>query len=67
LSGLPIIFGTSNGVSTASLDRINNNLGYVIDNVQWTHKAINQMKSDRTQEEFLNLCCLVAERNKNEE
>ncbi len=38
--------------STASLDRIDSDRGYVIDNIQWVHKRINKLKSDFTEEEF---------------
>jgi len=39
--------------TTASLDRIDSSKGYTIDNIQWIHKDLNQMKSDRTIETFL--------------
>jgi hypothetical protein len=39
--------------TTASLDRIDSSKGYTIDNIQWIHKDLNQMKSDRTMETFL--------------
>lgn len=45
---------------TASLDRINNDKGYIIDNVQWVDKRINFMKHTLKQEEFLELCNAVA-------
>ena len=38
---------------TASLDRINPQIGYVKDNVQWVHKDINFMKQDMDEEYFL--------------
>ena len=38
--------------TTASLDRIDNSLGYSIDNIQWLHKKVNSMKSDLSMEEF---------------
>lgn len=41
---------------TASLDRINSNLGYIVGNVQWIHKQINWMKHDMNQSRFLELC-----------
>lgn len=41
LSGVPIDF---KGVATASLDRINSDLGYTKDNVWWVHKTVNRMK-----------------------
>jgi len=39
--------------TTASLDRIDSNKGYTLDNIQWIHKDLNQMKSDRSMETFL--------------
>jgi hypothetical protein len=39
--------------TTASLDRIDSSLGYTIDNIQWIHKDLNQMKSDRSMDTFL--------------
>lgn len=35
-----------------SMDRIDSNKGYTIDNIQLVCWAVNQMKSDRTEEEF---------------
>lgn len=68
LSGLPLILECSlgdlnkNGYQrkTASLDRIDSSRGYLQENVQWVHKDINQMKSNRTDEEFIELCKAVA-------
>ena len=67
LSGLPIYLETSlgsvnkNGYQkrTASLDRIDSSKGYIIGNVQWLHKDINQMKSNRKDDEFVELCRAV--------
>jgi hypothetical protein len=39
--------------TTASLDRIDSNKGYTLDNIQWIHKDLNQMKSDRSMETLL--------------
>jgi hypothetical protein len=36
----------------ASLDRIDSSRGYTEDNVQWVCWSVNQMKSDKTKEEF---------------
>jgi Probable Zinc-ribbon domain len=44
---------------TASLDRIDNTMGYMTDNVQWLHKDINKMKLTHTEEKFKQLCCEV--------
>lgn len=57
LSGVEIAFGTAwNKVCTASLDRIDSTQGYIDGNVQWVHKAINLMKRDMTDAEFLDWC-----------
>jgi len=49
---------------TASLDRINSNIGYIKGNIQWVHKDINLMKNNFNQEYFINLCEKIAEHNK---
>lgn len=41
---------------TASVDRIDSNLGYVFDNVCWAHKEINAMKMAMTNEDFIRIC-----------
>lgn len=70
LSGLPIsLFISSKDAKnhTASLDRIDSNTGYQIDNVQWVHKDINYMKCDFTQSEFVNYCILVSKMHANQQ
>jgi ribosomal protein S14 len=64
LSGLPIATrrdGTIAGdrATTASLDRIDSDKGYMPDNVQWVHKEINMMKGVLTQARFVELCRAV--------
>ena len=62
LTNLPLnLTKTKNGdyVRTASLDRINNDKGYIKGNVQWVHKDINWMKGTFTQTQFIKLCKLV--------
>lgn len=57
LSGLLIEFAEdSYHRGTASLDRISSTIGYIEGNVQWVHKDINKMKTDFTQDRFLELC-----------
>lgn len=46
--------------TTASLDRINSSLEYTLSNIQWVHKELNQMKSARSDEDFIAWCTLVA-------
>jgi hypothetical protein len=49
--------------TTASLDRINNDLGYIKGNIQWVHINVNMMKNKYSQEEFIEICKLVAKNN----
>ena len=56
LSGVPLCFGPS---QTASLDRIDSNGSYTLDNIQWVHKEINIMKGTLTEDRFRELCSLV--------
>lgn len=58
LSGIPLEMEKD-----ASLDRIDSNLPYTRDNVQWVHKDINRMKTDFSQDHFIYLCQRVAENN----
>ena len=46
---------------TASLDRINSDGGYSLNNVQWVHIQVNLAKHKLTTEEFLQLCREVVE------
>lgn len=67
LSGLPLTFPTTSGNlsdGTASLDRIDSNLGYELSNIQWVHKVLNLIKMDLPQEEFFYYCNLVTEYQK---
>jgi|TARA_R110000744_G_C19122477_1_gene536106 hypothetical protein len=47
-------------MQTASVDRIDSTKGYVEGNIQWVHKVINQMKSNRTDKELIEFCKAVA-------
>ncbi len=56
----PTTRGHQSGESTASLDRIDSNRGYDLNNIQWVHKRINIMKGNMSDEEFINWCKLVS-------
>lgn len=62
LSGLPLNFPKDRNPhgGTASLDRIDSNGNYTLDNVQWVHKDINRLKNSFDQDYFINLCKLVS-------
>lgn len=53
-----INFGLSYKSKTknASLDRIDNCKGYIIENVQWVHKDINYIKYTNSEKELYNIC-----------
>lgn len=57
LSGWEIIAGyTPVKNYTASLDRIESNVGYVKNNIQWLHKMVNLSKQSFEQERFIQMC-----------
>jgi hypothetical protein len=49
---------------TASLDRIDSSLGYLVGNIQWVHKHINIMKNSFDTQTFLYYCKSITEYNK---
>lgn len=66
LTGREITFGKSvkdKIMQTASLDRIDSNKDYFLENVQWVHKNINFMKGRLSNEEFILLCKEVTKNN----
>lgn len=52
-------------MQTASIDRIDNSLGYTKNNVQWVHKDINFMRGGMTVDMFIAFCKEVYLNNKN--
>lgn len=48
-----------------SIDRINSNLGYTKDNVQLVAAIVNRMKTDLPDGEFIKICSIITENNKN--
>ena len=61
LTGLELSFPeTSDGIGTASLDRIDSSKGYIEGNVQWVHKDINLMKNYFNENYFIEMCKKVA-------
>ncbi len=65
LSGLPIIFGRNGhrNETSASLDRIDNDKGYIKDNVRWVLKDINMIRGKYDNGYFIKLCHAVADNN----
>lgn len=65
LTNQPLKFGRirRHNETTASLDRIDNNLGYIVGNVRWVLKDINMIRKNYDTEYFIELCNLVAKHN----
>lgn len=63
-SGLPIGWSESGWDHTASIDRIDNSLGYTLDNVQLVHKEVNMMRGSLEDNRFRELCTLIADKSK---
>lgn len=67
LSNIPIQFGPLTNrkkENTASLDRIDSDKGYTLDNIQWVHKDINKMKQNLTEAYFVDLCHRIVHHSK---
>jgi hypothetical protein len=61
LSGLDVDFTkTEKGIS-ASIDRIDSNGDYILENVQIVHKDVNLMKNSFPQEYFIELCKKISD------
>ena len=60
---LPIKLGRNRKNITASLDRIDSDKGYTIDNIQWVHKIINVMKWTLSNNDFIAICKSIVDNN----
>lgn len=67
LTGFPLVFAQNynNEEQTASLDRIDNSIGYIKSNVFWTHKDVNRMRMDLDVDTFRRWCARIAEFEQN--
>lgn len=63
LTGMPLIIDINCGLNTASVDRLDNTLGYTPENVRWVHKDINMLKRVYSDEYFFKLCKQVVTHN----
>jgi hypothetical protein len=61
---LPKNRGKNNLLNTASLDRIDSNLGYLKNNVQFISIAANYAKNKLTHEDMINFCDLIINNRK---
>lgn len=67
LSGLELSFSKTRKDTkskSVSIDRIDSNIGYVKDNVQWVHKIVNIMKNKLDEQDFIFYCNKISEHNK---
>jgi DNA-binding transcriptional regulator YhcF (GntR family) len=70
ISGIEIYLAKHHGQSsfqqkqTASLDRIDSNLMYTIDNIQWVHKVVNRLKGNLSHKELIWWCQNIISHNK---
>jgi len=64
-TGITLQFGrlSQSSERTASLDRIDNNKGYIENNLRWVYKDINMLKRNKEDEYIIYLCNLVAKEN----
>lgn len=60
LSGIDLCCTHQRKKMTASIDRINPKIGYIIGNIQWVHKDINRLKWKLTDNEFISMCHQIA-------
>ena len=58
-SRLPIGWSESGWDHTASIDRLDNSLGYTLENVQLVHKEVNMMRGSLEDCRFRELCVLI--------
>ena len=65
LSGISLEMWPDNNkyyLQTASLDRIDSNVGYIPENLQWVHKRVNFLKRDYSEEELVYWCRLITKK-----
>jgi hypothetical protein len=63
-SGIIIGWSVVGWEHSASIDRIDNDKGYTLDNIQLVHKKVNMMRGTLEVEEFLDLCESIANHSK---
>lgn len=64
-SGEDLVIDNNGKINTASIDRIDNTIGYTLSNVQWVHKHVNMMKRTYPDEYFISFCEKIANYQKN--
>jgi hypothetical protein len=67
LSGINIRFhktGEKYTTQTASVDRIDSEYGYTLENIRWVHKTVNYMKWELSDDQFLDFCQMITKHNR---
>lgn len=59
INGKQILIESPKDRNTVSLDRIDSNSAYTVDNIQFVHKTINTMKWQLSEKEFINRCLQI--------
>jgi hypothetical protein len=62
LSGRELVFEVDN-IDSPSIDRKKNHLGYTPRNIQIVTSAVNKAKNTLSDQEFIEMCCNVAEKH----
>jgi hypothetical protein len=66
LTGWPVAFSPTKSKTTASVDRIDSERGYHLDNIQIVHKTVNRNKLDSKEVDFYAMCKAIHEHRKND-
>lgn len=64
LTGWPISWSSQKWEHTASIDRLDNTRGYLLNNVQLVHKSVNMSRGTMEIEDFVEMCKAVANKEK---
>lgn len=64
LTGWPIGWSTQKWDHTASIDRIDNSVGYTLENIQLVHKSVNMARGTMSVAEFIEMCIAISDKVK---
>ena len=60
MTGWNISWSETKWEHTASIDRIDNNKDYTLENIQLVHKTVNMARGTLTVSEFIDMCKAVS-------
>jgi len=64
LTGWSIGWSQQGWDHTASIDRIDNSVGYTLDNIQIVHKTVNMARGNLSVEDFIVMCKSISDKVK---